>query len=75
MELFLPEDLTHFRNVLDGGFLGKERKVYSLQKYFRIWVYGLLRVVFKEIIIVPWNLQTDIMMVLEKPMKTINCLF
>lgn len=29
--MFLPEDLTHFRNVLDGGFLGKEGKVYSLQ--------------------------------------------
>lgn len=28
MELLLPEDLTHFRNVLDGGFLGKEGKVY-----------------------------------------------
>ena len=31
MELFLPEDLTHFINVLDGGFLGKEGKVYPLQ--------------------------------------------
>lgn len=31
MELFLPEDLTHYRNVLDGELLGKEGKVYPLQ--------------------------------------------
>lgn len=31
MELFLPKDLTHYRNVLDGGFLGREGSVYPLK--------------------------------------------
>ena len=29
MEFLLPEDLTHYRNVLDGSILGEEGQVYS----------------------------------------------